>query len=82
VPEDAVTTSGSGLDPAISPLYADLQATRIAKARSADVAAVKAIIAEATDKPFLGFIGQPAVNVLKVNLALDAKLAAAHPPAR
>jgi potassium-transporting ATPase KdpC subunit len=81
VPEEAVTASGSGLDPDISPLYASLQAERIAKARGVSAADVKAIIASQTQGPALGFMGQPRVNVLKVNLALDAKFPAAQPPA-
>lgn len=71
IPADAVTTSGSGLDPDISPQNAARQAPRIAQARGIDVAAVSAIIARYTDQPALGFIGQPGVNVLLVNRALD-----------
>ena len=80
IPVDAVTTSGSGLDPDISPAYAERQVQRIADARSVTPAQVRAVIAAATQRPTLGFIGQPRVNVLKVNLALDARLPAAHPP--
>lgn len=72
VPADAVTTSASGLDPDISPANAERQAPRIAKARGMTEAVVRGIIARNTKQPFLGFIGQPAVNVLKANLALDA----------
>lgn len=72
VPDDAITTSGSGLDPDISPAYAVLQADRIAKARGVTVDAVRKVIDAHTDQPFLGFIGQPHVNVLMTNLALDA----------
>ena len=71
IPADAVTTSGSGLDPDISPENAARQAPRIAKARGIDVARVSALIARFTDQPALGFIGQPGVNVLLVNRALD-----------
>jgi K+-transporting ATPase ATPase C chain len=78
VPADAVTTSASGLDPDISPAYADLQADRVAKARGADPAAVRSIIVASTGHPLLGFIGQPHVNVLKVNLALDARFPVRH----
>lgn len=72
VPADAVTTSGSGLDPDISPDYALLQADRIAASRGAPVERVRAVISGQVQSPWLGFIGQPRVNVLKTNLALDA----------
>jgi potassium-transporting ATPase KdpC subunit len=79
IPDDAITTSGSGLDPDISPAYALLQADRIAKARGATSAAVQQIVAQHTEQPFLGFIGQPHVNVLMTNRALDAALPKAQP---
>ncbi len=79
IPEDAVTTSASGLDPDISPLYARLQAARIAKARGKAPADVERLIDGQVQGPFLGFIGQPHVNVLKTNLALDAAFAKDHP---
>jgi K+-transporting ATPase ATPase C chain len=82
IPDDAITTSGSGLDPDISPDYALLQADRIAKARGSSPDEVKTIIGTHVEQPFLGFIGQPRVNVLEANLALDARLGKAHPPAR
>jgi len=72
VPADAVTTSGSGLDPDISPANAHRQAARVAAARGVPVAAVEKAIAASTRSPWLGVFGQPAVNVLKANLALDA----------
>jgi K+-transporting ATPase ATPase C chain len=72
VPADAVTTSGSGLDPDISPANAHRQATRVAAARGVPVAEVEKAIAASTTAPWLGLFGQPAVNVLKANLALDA----------
>jgi K+-transporting ATPase ATPase C chain len=72
VPDDAVTTSGSGLDPDITPQNAHLQATRIAKARGVTVDQVNKVIAEQVQQPFLGFIGQQHVNVLMTNRALDA----------
>jgi K+-transporting ATPase ATPase C chain len=71
VPGDAVTASGSGLDPEISPAYADLQAPRIAKARGITTAQVLAVINKYKAGRDLGFLGQPRVNVLRVNLALD-----------
>jgi potassium-transporting ATPase KdpC subunit len=71
VPADAVTASGSGLDPQISVDYARLQATRIANARGTDPANVNKLIDTYTAGRTLGFIGQPAVNVLQLNVALD-----------
>jgi potassium-transporting ATPase KdpC subunit len=71
IPADAVTTSASGLDPHISPAYAHLQAARIAKARGLPLGRVEQIISLQTKGPTFGFLGQPRVNVLKVNLALD-----------
>jgi K+-transporting ATPase ATPase C chain len=82
VPADAVTTSGSGLDPDISPAYARLQVGRIAKARGADPAQVARIVEANVQGPALGFLGQPRVNVLKTNLRLDAALGRAQTPAR
>ncbi|HXQ16882.1 MAG TPA: potassium-transporting ATPase subunit KdpC [Caulobacteraceae bacterium] len=79
IPDDAITTSGSGLDPDISPAYADLQADRIAKARGAAPDAVRKLISDHVDQPFLGFIGQPHVNVLMTNRALDAAMPKAQP---
>lgn len=77
VPADAVTTSASGLDPHISPAYARLQAARVAQARGIDVAVVQQVIDRNTEVAFLGFIGQPRVNVLLTNRALDARFPAA-----
>jgi potassium-transporting ATPase KdpC subunit len=74
LPADAVTTSGSGLDPHISPAYARLQAGRIALARGVAPARVHQIIEAHVERPYLGFIGQPRVNVLQTNLDLDAAL--------
>jgi K+-transporting ATPase ATPase C chain len=71
VPADAVTASGSGLDPHISPAYAALQAPRIARERGIDVAKVNALIEAHTTGRFLGFVGDPAVNVLELNVDLD-----------
>jgi K+-transporting ATPase ATPase C chain len=79
IPDDAITTSGSGLDPDISPAYALLQADRIAKARGVSVALVKAMIARHEEDPLLGFIGQPYVNVLMTNRALDGAMPKVNP---
>jgi len=72
VPADAVTASGSGLDPHISVTNAELQAARVAKARNLSVEKVKELITARTTKPDLGIFGDAGVNVLQLNLALDA----------
>jgi len=71
VPPDAVTASGSGLDPDISVDYADLQAPRVARARNLPLATVEHLISTNTSNRTLGFMGEPSVNVLQLNLALD-----------
>ncbi|WP_062220791.1 potassium-transporting ATPase subunit KdpC [Aureimonas sp. D3] len=72
LPADAITTSGSGLDPDISPAYAELQVARIAGARTLPEAEIRRVIAQNTQGRSFGFLGEPRVNVLAVNLALDA----------
>ena len=71
VPADAVTASGSGLDPEISPAYAKLQETLVAKTRGVSVSQVAALVAKYRKGRDLGFMGEARVNVLQLNLALD-----------
>ena len=73
IPPDAVTASSSGLDPQISPANAEVQAARIAKARGASADQVRQLIPKFTDRADLGFLGEPRVNVLMLNIALDQK---------
>ena len=72
VPADAVTASGSGLDPHISLRNAELQAPRVAKARNLSVEKILALVHANTDPASLGLLGEPGVNVLELNLALDS----------
>jgi K+-transporting ATPase ATPase C chain len=73
VPVDAVTTSGSGVDPDISRANALIQAHRVAAVRHLPLATVEKMIGQNTDGRFLGVLGEPGVNVLELNLALDRK---------
>jgi K+-transporting ATPase ATPase C chain len=71
IPPDAVTASGSGLDPDISPAYAAIQVDRVAAARHLPVAEVRALVAKYTQSRTIGFLGEPRVDVLTLNIALD-----------
>jgi potassium-transporting ATPase KdpC subunit len=71
IPPDAVTSSGSGLDPDISPQYADIQVARVAAARHLPVSEVQALVSKYTQGRDIGFLGEPRVDVLNLNIALD-----------
>ena len=79
IPADALTASASGLDPEISPANADIQVARVAGARHTDPVAVRQLVASATSGRWLGFIGEPRVNVLELNLALDDRFRTRRP---
>lgn len=79
VPVDAVTTSGSGLDPHISAANAQAQAARVARARSLDAAQLRRLVDAHTEGRTFGLLGEPRVNVLRINLALDGLAGGAGP---
>jgi potassium-transporting ATPase KdpC subunit len=81
VPSEMVTASGGGMDPHMAPAAADLQAPRVAAARGVSVERVRELIRAHTEPPAFGFLGRARINVLELNLALDATLGAPRPTA-
>jgi K+-transporting ATPase ATPase C chain len=81
VPSEMVTASGGGMDPHIPPAAAELQAARVASARGVEIGRVRALIVAHTEPPAFGFLGRARVNVLELNLALDARWGVARPRA-
>ena len=82
IPVDLVTTSASGFDPDITPAGAEYQVARVAAARGMSEDDVRAVVARHSEGPFLGFLGQPRVHVLELNLDLDGLLASYEPHSR
>jgi K+-transporting ATPase ATPase C chain len=78
IPADAVTGSASGLDPHISPANAQAQAARVAKARGVTIGQVSELAGKYTERPDLGLLGEPRINVLKLNLALEREFRSKH----
>jgi K+-transporting ATPase ATPase C chain len=78
VPADAVTAGGSGLDPNISPSYADIQVARVASARHVSPDQIRQVVADNRASRGLGFFGEPCVNVLQLNLQLDHRYPVAN----
>jgi K+-transporting ATPase ATPase C chain len=78
IPVDLVTASASGLDPHVSIAGANYQVSRVARARNLATDRVRALVAEHTTRPLIGFLGEPVVNVLELNLALDSEVASGH----
>ncbi|MDM7994113.1 MAG: potassium-transporting ATPase subunit KdpC [Acidobacteriota bacterium] len=74
IPADMATASGSGLDPHISPASARVQASRIARARHASIEQIESLLRHFTENPDLGFLGEPRINVLRLNIALDRRV--------